>query len=85
MEWVNALSKYEDAAHSRSLKFSADTEECADKAFWILMKIPAPTISALVCKGRIMLSEYGETGEVRTDLVEFMIRDLIRLSVSPLY
>lgn len=76
MEWVNALSKYEDAAHSRSLKFSADTEECADKAFWKLMKIPAPTIAALVCKTRIMLAEYGETGELRTDLVELVIRDM---------
>lgn len=74
--WWPALLEYVSADLARSLGFDPRIEEGVDRAFWKLMEVPAPDLSALADKGRIMLREYGETGELRTDLVEVLLDDV---------
>ena len=80
MSWSCALSGYLAAVLERSEKFTEATERRADLAFWNLVKIAAPTLPDLIVKAQIMLTEYGETGDLRTDLVEVLIQDVIGLS-----
>lgn len=54
-------------------------ERVVDDQFWRLAEARPSTISGVMRKGRIFLAEYGETGELRTDLVERLLEDFAAL------
>lgn len=51
-------------------------EEAVDCLFWTMARTPAPTRDDLIAKGEAILREYGETGEVRSDLFVLVLDDV---------
>lgn len=74
--FLEALTAYQAAARKRVPVTNDAIESSVDALFWRMVNTPPRTVGNLIAKGRAMLGEYGETGELRTDLVGVLIDDI---------
>lgn len=51
-----------------------------EQRFYEMVRTPARNAPNTVAKAKAMVAEYGETGELRTDLVEVLIGDVAALN-----
>lgn len=75
-----ALSDYRHASQARAHAPTEEAEAHVDDLFWRMANTPARTSPNLALKGWTMLAEYGETGELRTDLIELLLEDISTLN-----
>ena len=78
-----ALLAYQAEAALRGRCVTDEEIEAVDarveEKFDAMLATPARTPTNAAAKGRAILSEWGETGEVRCDLVEALIADVATL------
>lgn len=79
-EFERAFATFQAMLVLRAEHRSEAMEYLADREFWRLAATPPSTIAGAIRKGRAFLAEYGETGELRTDLVERLLEDVEALT-----